>query len=908
MFSAVVTAFVIESSRSLQPDYARINALLTARGLQVSANVGNPSYLASIGSVEQILSFQKSKLSKTVNHLWYSALGFSLSSVLVAMLAKQWLAAYNFLPPDEPVRVSRDQQRKFDGLHNWSLPTILAVLPALLHISLFLFLAGLIIHLWDLDSVISVTTCVILGQLIVFYFVTGVLAVFYPNCPYKTPISQYLRSCFRGSHQPKPDPIDHYAVKAIVRLAHTNDPETVSQALQSLAGLRRGSPVCNGDQAVHIARLALEHLKTCFIAEWRHRTAFSLRTEKQYEASCYLRTLMHFVDGPYDSNASRFKTIIADPTLPIFIRLLGDSAEPNIAILALCDHQRLLHHIESVRFLSARVGDRRAVPSSRHDEAVASMMKVIPILNQYIHGHCFLHPFAIEVAVDTIGRAPLAWAVNFSGTQTLYGYLIPMMELLRLTRGSCSGVRGALARTLTVLSQIHAIDVLPNPEADFVARFERALDISAALVDGSDDDMQKMLLLALSQFLVSFEAQENMADSFFDELCYECDRRVQVGQAPSDNTTIASLLPLLASPSLSGVQRSIVATRLYSNAVTASEPASVRSIKPMADDITQPSNAFPSDTVSVLVGTLDRFKHSTDVWLGDTSSLLYMVSHIPPHRKFLADHARTLIDVVEVTDNDEVANHIFWILTCLLREAVISSDRNMIQVLTSAGMVAMLRGYSEGYGLIPADVHAWVDILAPSAYGFEMIPRRRLIGMLYAGFKDLGEPRSAYLFQLRERIYQFASQPSTVYTAESALAALNALCDAYGAGEITSSIIQRRNFRRELGGPPEPSHSRVSWEDISPMQEMSWSGNSSRISIPSREQHQDDVELNIQQAESFTLPFVAAPPRKAPNCAPDVGCDNTIDRFYEETRPNLDRVVSYFTNTVVAVLMSTGRM
>ena len=882
-----------------------MNVLLTAHGLQVLANVGNPSYVSSIGSVEQILSFQKSRLSKTVNHLWYSALGFSLSSVFVAMLAKQWLAAYNVLPPDEPVRVSHDQQRKFDGLHNWSLPTILAVLPALLHISLFLFLAGLIIHLWDLDSVISVTTCVILGHLVIFYFVTGVLAVFYPNCPYKTPISQCLRSCFRGSHNSEPDPIDHYAVKAIVRLTNTNDPETVSQALQSLAGLRRGSPVCNGDQAVHIARLALEHLKTCFIAEWRHRSTFNLRTEKQYEASCYLRTLMHFVDGPYDSNTSRFETIIADPALPIFIRLLGDSAEPNIAILALCDHQRLLHHIESVRFLSARVGDNRAVPSGRHNEAVASMEKVILILNQYIHGHYFLHSFAIELAVDTIGRAPLAWAVNFSGTQTLYGYLIPIMELLKLTRGSCSGVRSALARTLTVLSQIHAIDVLPNPEADFVARFEHALDISATLGDGSDDDMQKMLLLALSRFLVSFGEQENLADNFFDEICYECDRRVRVEQAPSDNTAIASLLPLLASPSLSGVQRSIVATRLYSNAVTASEPALVGSIK---SNITQPSNSFPSDTVSVLVRTLDDFKRSTDVWLGDTSSLLYMVSHIPPHRKSLLDHTHTLINIVRVTDNDEVANHIFWILTCLLREAVESSDRNMIQVLTSAGMVAMLRNYSEGYGLIPADVHAWVDILAPSGYGFEMIPRRSLIGMLYAGFRDLDEPRSAYLFQLRERIYQFSRQHSRVYTAESALAALNALSDTYGEGQITSSIIQRRNFRRELGGPRESSHPRVSWEDISPVQGMSWSGNSSWTSIPSAEQHQDGVELNIQQAESIILPCAAAPQTTDPNCAPDVGCDDTIDRFYERTRPNLDHVVSYLANAVVAVLMSTSRM
>ncbi|KIM84502.1 hypothetical protein PILCRDRAFT_67482, partial [Piloderma croceum F 1598] len=94
LFSAVVTSFVIASSALLQPDYGQVNALLSAHILSALTNAGNASFLSSIPSPDQILTFQTSTSSQAVNILWFAALGFSLASVLVAMLAKQWLSAY----------------------------------------------------------------------------------------------------------------------------------------------------------------------------------------------------------------------------------------------------------------------------------------------------------------------------------------------------------------------------------------------------------------------------------------------------------------------------------------------------------------------------------------------------------------------------------------------------------------------------------------------------------------------------------------------------------------------------------------------------------------------------------------------------------------------------------------------
>jgi len=64
-------------------------------------------------------------------------------------------------------------------------------------------------------------------------------------------------------------------------LATTEEPKLVSAALQSLAGL----PMRFHWLAQHLAKLALEQLRGCFIPEWRNGDTYSLRTERQYEAS-----------------------------------------------------------------------------------------------------------------------------------------------------------------------------------------------------------------------------------------------------------------------------------------------------------------------------------------------------------------------------------------------------------------------------------------------------------------------------------------------------------------------------------------------------------------------------------------------------------------------------------------------
>ena len=780
-----MTAFAIESSKLLQPDYNQVNALLTAHLLSATY-AQNGSYQFGIPSPSDILTFRKPEWAKVVNILWFSALGFSLGSVLVAMLAKQWLFAYASLQEDDPHKSACDRQWRFDNLCKWSLPHVLTILPALLHTSLFLFLLGLILYTWQLDSTVSEVMCVILGILFIFYFASGTLAVFNPSCPYITPLSQFVRTRMPGAKNSARLSSDLCVSRAVMWLATARDPTTVDCALQSLAGLRRGFAGYQVDQAEFLAKLAFERLRGCFIAESRRGDFYSLRKRQQYDASCYSRTLMHCVD---DSRAHHraFATILNDPSLPIFMGLISNCSDPSTALLALCDYQRLLHRIEMSRWLSVHEIQRHhdAQPSAhfvRRNPATENVAKILKSLNDYNQCHIFLHPFAIEIAVETIGYAPLPWVAAISmGEPPLEEILVPLLHLLQACRDSSGGVRRAIARTLTILSAIHGFTRVPDPVDDFAMRYEVALT-QPLLVDmsengeESDATVREMLLVAMSHFVASYaeEGEVYIVDLICDELYYECDRRSGIENFLfSDKVAITALLPLLLVPSLVHEQKGNILTRLHANAVSAASGYGIRSDS-LRYHIT-PEDPFPPSAVPTLVKTLDAFKDENSQWMRDTAILLYLITREATHRHRLLAEASIIIGLIRVTPSEQIANYLFCILTHL---AVSSPDA--MPVLASTGTLDLLPSYSNRYGLTPADIHAWVKVipLLP-VMSSEPLRCRNLLDSLQTYFDAQDAEMLQRVLTLREPLYQISGQPAKEYTRESASRELQGLRDTH---------------------------------------------------------------------------------------------------------------------------------
>ena len=213
LFSAVATAFIIESCvrvlgpcstidedaryQQLQPDYTK----LLAQAFIASLNrmEGN-SPLAGIPSLDD---FQRPRLARGINALWFLSLALALTVALLAILAKKWLGEYT-----SRMRRHVGSQRRwawrhfayFAGLESWGMDSFISALPPLLHISLLLFLTGLVAFLTDLDWVIASLILALTLTVVVLYVGTTLAPLWYGDCPFATPLLPLGRRLLEWVH------------------------------------------------------------------------------------------------------------------------------------------------------------------------------------------------------------------------------------------------------------------------------------------------------------------------------------------------------------------------------------------------------------------------------------------------------------------------------------------------------------------------------------------------------------------------------------------------------------------------------------------------------------------------------------------------------------------------------------
>ncbi|KAF9482242.1 hypothetical protein BDN70DRAFT_775656, partial [Pholiota conissans] len=204
LFSAVVTAFVIESYKFLQPDpNDTIINLLTqiANGSNITASL--PS--STKGSTLTVSSFTQNPSSIRLNVFWFISLILSLTTVLIGTIALQWLREHQAYPDLSPKQSLAILRMRSESLEAWYVPHIFAALPLLLQAALVLFLAGLIDFTVPLGVNLSVPIACIIGLVLLFLAATTVIPSFQalsllsghiprnkvPSaCAYKSPQSQ----------------------------------------------------------------------------------------------------------------------------------------------------------------------------------------------------------------------------------------------------------------------------------------------------------------------------------------------------------------------------------------------------------------------------------------------------------------------------------------------------------------------------------------------------------------------------------------------------------------------------------------------------------------------------------------------------------------------------------------------
>ncbi|KAI0046473.1 hypothetical protein FA95DRAFT_1476512, partial [Auriscalpium vulgare] len=144
LFSAVLTAFLVESLPLLQLDTGGATVTLLEHMSAQMGSITNTSYPV-VGPLASIANPPAAGSPLRVNVLWCLSLLISLLCALCATLVQQWARTYMHAIDMQSAPHQRARIRAFlyKGIEKTGAKAIVEFLPLLLHISMFMFIAGL---------------------------------------------------------------------------------------------------------------------------------------------------------------------------------------------------------------------------------------------------------------------------------------------------------------------------------------------------------------------------------------------------------------------------------------------------------------------------------------------------------------------------------------------------------------------------------------------------------------------------------------------------------------------------------------------------------------------------------------------------------------------------------------------
>ena len=135
-----------------------------------------------------------------VNGLWFLSLVISITCAVLAALLQHWALRYLRVahPRYSPHKRARIRAFYRNGVEQLHLPWVVEGLPLLLHISLFLFFAGLSVFLFSVNYTIFKAVITWVALCVVVYAYLTVLPIRRKNSPYSAPLSAMVSVCFTG--------------------------------------------------------------------------------------------------------------------------------------------------------------------------------------------------------------------------------------------------------------------------------------------------------------------------------------------------------------------------------------------------------------------------------------------------------------------------------------------------------------------------------------------------------------------------------------------------------------------------------------------------------------------------------------------------------------------------------------
>ncbi|KAK7685689.1 hypothetical protein QCA50_011033 [Cerrena zonata] len=177
LFSAVVTAFCVESFKALKQDPEDVMVLVLRRILDRLEGTSGAAITTPAN-----LTF-----ARRINIMWFSSLVLGLSAAFICILVKQWLREFLMNGPGSPRDNARIREYRFQGFIKWRVPDTIALLPLMLQAALAFFFAGLVDLLWSLDRTVAIVLTVLVSISLFFVIVTTILPSLFLDSPYRSP-------------------------------------------------------------------------------------------------------------------------------------------------------------------------------------------------------------------------------------------------------------------------------------------------------------------------------------------------------------------------------------------------------------------------------------------------------------------------------------------------------------------------------------------------------------------------------------------------------------------------------------------------------------------------------------------------------------------------------------------------
>jgi hypothetical protein len=130
-----------------------------------------------------------------VNSLWFLSLVISITCALLATLLQQWARRYLKVTQTRFSLHKQARIRSFlaEGVEKSCLSMVVEALPTLVHVSLSLFFAGLVVFLWNVNLTIFKLVLSWIGVCTAFYGYITLIPMFLRDSPYYSPLTPLAR-------------------------------------------------------------------------------------------------------------------------------------------------------------------------------------------------------------------------------------------------------------------------------------------------------------------------------------------------------------------------------------------------------------------------------------------------------------------------------------------------------------------------------------------------------------------------------------------------------------------------------------------------------------------------------------------------------------------------------------------